>query len=204
MKTKNAELLRYVIRTLAISIITPIITYLGVAFYNYLCSNNIIQCSQNIDIVCTIMSIIGCVFSVVIGIVIEHNLFKHRAFRKHARYEGKWIEIIPDFPERPITVCSYEYNSQKDEYLFYGENFYNNSERGLEFSANKFIFENGFYYITEQTKEQVSGVGKVTFNRSNTDGLTRAEGYFFDIANASGTKKHETIMIKYDESYFKK
>lgn len=130
-------------------------------------------------------------------------LFK--CFRPFKKYEGRWIQIIPGSP-RPLSVLNFKYKKFEQQYELSGFNFTENYETGVEFVAHKFVRRDhyaGFYYITNHTWEQKNGLGKIGFISNNIDGLTRAEGYFFDASNDDCSRKYDTIMIKCDKKFFR-
>lgn len=194
----NMDLLRHIIRTVSISVIVPMLSYYISCLYTE---------TQKENKSFTMSTVIACIIALVIDAAIEYNLYRIPCFRKFHKYEGKWIEIIPDFPERPVAVCDYVFLTDKYQYKYKGTNYNLENYRAVTFEAEKFIInhnKNGFYYITNETKEKANGFGEITFTGNNIDGLTRAEGYFFDVSNRSQVIKHEVVMIKYDEAYFKK
>lgn len=126
-------------------------------------------------------------------------------FRPFRKYEGRWIQIIPNSP-RPLAIVNFKYKKSEKQYELSGFNFTPDCETGVEFVAHKFVRRDhyaGFYYITNHTWEQKNGLGKIGFISNNIDGLTRAEGYFFDASNDSCSQKYETIMIKCDKKFFR-
>lgn len=193
----NMDLLRHIIRTVSISVIVPILSYYISCF----------STRTQEEGAYTRATVIACIIALVIGAIIEYNLYRIPCFRKFHKYEGRWIEIIPDFPERPVAICDYIFLTDKYQYKYKGTNYNLKNYKSVTFEAEKFITnhnKNGFYYITNETKEKANGFGEITFAGNNIDGLTRAEGYFFDVTNQYQVVKHEVIMIKYDEAYFKK
>lgn len=141
------------------------------------------------------------------AILILHNLLpRYKLFRPFSKYEGRWLQIIPDF-KRTVSIIDFEYNKKNYQYEMKGFNFTSDKKSGIGFSAHKFIerdYHDGFYYITNHTIEQRNGLGKIGFLETNYDGLIRAEGYFFDSDGKDEcSKKYNTIMIKCDENFSK-
>lgn len=139
------------------------------------------------------------------AILILHNILpRNKLFRPFSKYEGRWLQIIPDF-KRSISIIDFVYNKKNHQYEMKGFNFSRDNKSGLGFSAHKFIerdYHDGFYYITNHTIEQKNGLGKIGFLETNYDGLIRAEGYFFDSDGEDRcSKKYNTIMIKCDENF---
>ncbi len=124
-------------------------------------------------------------------------------FRPFRKYEGRWLQIIPEKEERPISVINFKFKNNK--YILTGYNFNEQCNSGLEFKSDKFIKRDhyeGFYYITGCSIEQTNSLGKIGFIENNVDNLTRAEGYFFDSSNSNCSRKYHTIMIKCDKNFF--
>lgn len=126
-------------------------------------------------------------------------------FRELRKYEGRWLQIIPDLKERPCAIIDFTYNKASLKYELIGFNFTKDLKSGVEFKAYKFVertFRDGFYFITNQTSEHKNGLGKIAFIKSNRDNLTRAIGYFFDSSSDTCSIKYETILIKCDDRFF--
>jgi hypothetical protein len=129
---------------------------------------------------------------------------------KFKNYEGLWLEIIFDFPERPIALCRLSYNSDICSYELQGHNYHhNNSSKDVDFESNLIISSSEerdeFYYITHPIiMEGTTGFGKINFLKMKQNGLCIAEGYFVDVSN-SGQKvdaAKKTKMIKCDRKFF--
>lgn len=152
--------------------------------------------------------------SAVISIIIIHNIIARiPCFRPFKNYEGRWLQIIPDFKHRNLSIIDFNYDKKSNQYFLKGFNF--NTELkgeelygGVAFTAHKFIerdYHDGFYYITNHTIEQKNGMGKIGFTEISYDGLTRATGYFFDASgNEVDAKQYNTIMIKCDKCLARK
>lgn len=193
MNSKQYDFIKYLVRTLSISIVPPIISMVFKNTY----PNNDRKYIWGI--------IIGCVMALIINVFIEYNLLHIKFLRKYSKYEGKWIEIIPEFNGKSITVCHIEYNYKNNIYKFYGKNYYDGEKQGTDFISEKLIIDNnGFYYVTNPLKDKINCFGEVIFNKNNVDGLIRADGYFYDIKNNSFSGMNETIMIKCNKSFCKK
>lgn len=126
-------------------------------------------------------------------------------FRPFGKYEGRWLQIIPN-SSKPLSIVNFKYKRFEQQYELSGFNFTEDCEMGVEFVAHKFVRRDhyaGFYYITDHTWEQKNGLGKIGFISNNIDGLTRAEGYFFDASNDDYSKKYDMIMIKCDKKFFR-
>lgn len=142
----------------------------------------------------------------IVAFVIFYGVFPLiKWFRPFRKYEGRWIQIIPNSP-RPLSIVNFKYKKLEQQYELSGFNFTEDCETGVEFVAHKFVRRDhyaGFYYITNHTWEQKNGLGKIGFISNNIDGLTRAEGYFFDASNDDCSRKYDTIMIKCDKKFFR-
>lgn len=150
-------------------------------------------------------ALISAVVAIIAFVIFYYVLPLFNWFRPFRKYEGRWIQIIPNSP-RPLSIVNFKYKKWEQEYELSGFNFTEDCETGIEFVAHKFIKRDhyaGFYYITDYTWEQKNGLGKIGFISNNIDGLTRAEGYFFDASNDSCSKKYDTIMIKCDKKFFR-
>ncbi len=144
----------------------------------------------------------------IFSIIILHNILpKIKFFRPFKKYEGRWLQIIPELTQRPISIIDFNYDSKIRNYKMKGFNFTKDFKNGVGFSAHKFIerdYHDGFYYITNHTAEHKNGLGKIGFLETNYDGLIRAEGYFFDSAGGEVcSRKYHTIMIKCDKNFLK-
>lgn len=150
-------------------------------------------------------SIISVAASLIAFFMFYYILPLFKCFRPFAKYEGIWLQIIPD-SNRPLSIIHFRYKKAEQQYELIGFNFMEDCETGIEFIAHKFVrrdYYSGFYYITNHTWEQKNGLGKIGFISNNIDGLTRAEGYFFDASNDTCAKKLDTIMIKCDKKFFR-
>lgn len=152
-----------------------------------------------------VLSFIG-VFSTIISYIIVYKVLPRVSIlRNLSKYEGIWLQLIPDFPERPYSIITFTYNKKEYKYEFFGINFYEDLRSGINFKAHKFVertFKDGFYYITNSTSEHKNGLGKIAFIKSNYDNFTRAEGYFFDSGSDDCSKKYHTILIKCDKKFY--
>ncbi|MCH5278309.1 MAG: DUF4062 domain-containing protein [Christensenellaceae bacterium] len=132
------------------------------------------------------------------------------ASNKLKKYEGRWLQIIFDFPERPVGICKLSFNEDNNSFEFQGHNYhYKNRGQDVYFESDIVIESaeqrDAFYYISHPTLlENTTGFGKISFLRKKQDEFTIAEGYFIDVTN-SGTgvsKINRTIMIKCDKAFF--
>lgn len=125
-----------------------------------------------------------------------------KCFRKYKNYEGRWIEIIPNFP-RTISICKLHFKD--GEYHFDGCNYDAESGEPVKFQSEKFILSKNdeFFYISGSNQQhRPEGFGKV-FSISNTDmGYYTADGYFFDVCPTGGQTVHNTKMIKFEEKFY--
>lgn len=127
-------------------------------------------------------------------------------FRPLRKYEGKWLQFIPDSKERPFSVITFSFRRDLYGYYLFGTNFSPNGEKTVFFDANKFVetsAKNGFYYITNTTSEYKNGLGKISFIDSSYDHLLRANGYFFDSGRETCSEKYRTFFIKCDKNFFR-
>lgn len=188
--------LKTIITTLVNSFIPAIITFGAICVYE--------RCDEKF------LAIIACVNAFVcllILLLLSNILIRCKAFRKYKEYEGKWIQIIPEFEERPVSIIDFIYSTKENHYILKGINFQKNSPTGVPFYADKIVDRKsgqGFYYITNYTREQKNGLGKIGFIQTNVDDFFRAEGYFIDVSDGQCTKKYDTILIKYDKNFIKK
>lgn len=141
---------------------------------------------------------------------IEKNINYSKNCGKFKKYEGLWLEIIFDFPERPVALCRLSYDETSCSYELQGHNYhYNDHTKDVDFESDIIISSSekrdAFYYITHPTiMEGTTGFGKINFLKMKQDGLSVAEGYFVDVSN-SGTKvdsAKKTKMIKCDKKFF--
>lgn len=130
---------------------------------------------------------------------------KFKKLRELGKYEGRWLQIIPEFSERPCSIIDFTYNTASLKYEMLGFNFTKDLKSGVEFKAFKFVertFRDGFYFITNHTSEHKNGLGKIAFVKSNFDNMTRAIGYFFDSSYDNCSRKYDTILIKCDKYFY--
>ena len=138
--------------------------------------------------------------------ILYHILPLFKFMRPFGKYEGRWLQIIPEFSDRPCSIIDFKFNKVSFKYEMIGYNFTENLESGVEFEAYKFVnrtFNDGFYFITNHTEEHKNGLGKIAFIKSNRDNLTRAIGYFFDSSNNNCSVKYDTILIKCNKNFYK-
>lgn len=196
------EVLNKAISALCTAIIPALINYYAITWW-YSDEN---RRSYEFDTFVARIAFWTAVASIICWCVIYRLLPHFRCFREFSRYEGRWLQIIPDCEERPYSVIDFDYNKELRKYELKGINFCKDtSEGGISFNAYRFVertFHDGFYYITNQTTENKNGLGKLGFIRSNYDNLTRAEGYFFDSSNENQSKKYNTILVKCDRTFF--
>lgn len=129
------------------------------------------------------------------------HISKIKQFRKYKEYEGRWIEIIPDF-SRKISICNLYFND--DGYHFDGFNYQDDIKRPVKFKSQKFIEngEDGFFYITKcDLIHRPEGYGKVSFISRSDEGYYKGKGYFLDVSVVEDPKIHNTIMIKFNSSF---
>ncbi len=134
-----------------------------------------------------------------------HGLALFKFFRIFDKYEGIWLQIIPDMEKRPFTILNLKYNKYEEKYEMHGNNYSKDLQQNVDFDAYYIVerrFKNGFYYITDQTADYTNGLGKVCFVQSNDDNLIRAKGYFFDESTKMCSKKYKTYFIKCDKNFF--
>lgn len=189
-----------ILSILCSTLVPAIINFIGILIF---CDPE----KENFDYILIISAIVGAITTLLLTIILHNYLPKWERFRPFRKYEGRWLQIIPELPERPISVFDFNYNYQMKSYVLKGVNFYKGNKNCIPFSAYKFIerdFHDGFYYITNYTLEHKNGLGKIGFIETDYDGLVRAEGYFFDASNEGNSKKYHTIMIKCDEVLAKK
>lgn len=164
---------------------------------------------ESFDVISSIIAMGGALLSALSIFLLYNYLPKAKRLRPFWKYEGKWLQIIPDF-KRPVTIFELKYDKQKMQYKMLGINFKLDGlyENGVEFTVHKIVerdYNDGFYYITNPTIEHKNGLGKVSFFETNFDDLVRAEGYFFDSDGKDNcSKKYRTIMIKCDSNFFEK
>ena len=203
MKTLNIYETREKIGSAFISLVIP-------AIINYLIVRYLPECDSWLELQQEYSSALSALLTAVMTFVVLWIIYRIKInfprFREFGKYEGRWLQIIPDFVSRPYSIIDFEYNKELEKYELHGINFYSDIEKGgIIFNAYRFVersFRDGFYYITNHTSENKNGLGKLGFIKSNYDNLTRAEGYFFDSSNESMSRKYNTIMIKCDKAFF--
>lgn len=159
----------------------------------------------NNSVYIALIGLIGVLSTIVAYFFVYRILPFLPCMRNLRKYEGIWLQLIPDFPERPYSIITFKYNKLEYKYEFFGINFYEDLRSGINFKAHKFVertFKDGFYYITNSTSEHKNGLGKIAFIKSNYDNFTRAEGYFFDSGSDDCSKKYHTILIKCDKKFY--
>lgn len=152
-----------------------------------------------------LVGIISAVCIMLSYLIYYKILPKFKGLREFGKYEGRWLQIIPESSERPCSIIDFKYNILSLKYEMLGFNFTKNLDSGVEFKAFKFVertFRDGFYFITNQTDEHKNGLGKIAFVKSNFDNLTRAIGYFFDSSSDNCSRKYDTILIKCDKQFY--
>ena len=148
-------------------------------------------------------------FSVILAYATFYKLLPLIPFlRAFHKYEGRWLEIIPNPPSgRKYSIIDFKFNYKTLKYELKGVNFHKGFKTGVDFQAYRFIertFKNGFYYITNPTTEHKNGLGKISFVELEIDNLLRAEGYFFDSDSGRCSRKYDTWLIKFDKKFFEK
>lgn len=139
---------------------------------------------------------------------IEKTICYHNN-RKLEKYEGRWLEIIFDFTERPVALCRLSYDKAEKSYKLRGRNYHiSDHKKDVDFESNLIIDAKerrlGFYYITHPTvMESTTGFGKINFLGMKQDKFTVAEGYFIDILNTGDNVSsiRRTKMIKCDKHF---
>lgn len=187
-------------------LITIICTAIVPAIINLIATIIIIRLYGEVSqTIAATLVVVTSVISALLILIAQHWLPTLKYFRPFKKYEGRWLQIIPDF-ERPISIVDLKYDRRSDRYLLKGFTLILHIETGINFTAHKFIerdYHDGFYYITNHTTEYKNGLGKIGFIETNYDGLIRAEGYFFDAEGINNySQKHNTIMIKCDKNFF--
>ena len=183
---------------LAITIIPSILSYIGYRLYSDVKD-------LKIDVlVCFVAYIFSAIIVCALCFFIE-RIFVRRIYKK---YEGIWIQYIPDFT-RKIAVCELKYTN--GSYHFSGINYGDSSTDYTLFESEMFI-ENGpcsFYYITsahEQFKpEEIQGFGKVYNITKQNNNVYECQGFFFDVVNADRQTQEKalqrTYLFKFDENF---
>ena len=149
------------------------------------------------------------IICVLIAYAILYHILPHFKFmRQFGKYEGRWIEIIPNYCDgRNYSIIDLTFNKKEFKYQLNGFNFSKDFKKGVSFEAYKFVEssnKNGFYYITNHTAEHKNGLGKISFIKPGPDTLTRAEGYFFDSSFNACSRKYEVMLIKCDKKFANK
>lgn len=136
------------------------------------------------------------------------NIKNKKNSDKFQKYIGRWIEIILNFPERPVAICSFSYDKKEQKYELQGHNYhYCQRTKDVYFESNFIINDlerkNAFYYITNPTiVDNTTGFGKINFLKRQQNGLTIAEGYFIDASNGQTTEiLRQTKMIKCNKNF---
>ena len=153
-----------------------------------------------------VFNLIIYLISAIIIYLINTHLYKLKIFRDYKKYEGKWVEFIPDYSGE-ISIC--ELTFTKDGYVYEGKNYRNGFENPLPFSSKEFVChkKNEFYYVIESSTYSVDGYnpdegfGKVVFDSNNTDGFYKGHGYFIDLWPKAEEIK-TTKMIKFDKNFW--
>lgn len=161
--------------------------------------------TENLDYILAVTTIMSFALSIIFTIIIYNLLPQIKFFRAYKKYEGKWLQIIPESVEKPYSIIDFVYKKDLQKYELHGINYFEDLSDGISFDAYRFVertFKDGFYYITNQTSEYKNGLCKIGFIQSNYDNLTRAEGYFFDSSNEGCSKKYNTIIVKCDKSFY--
>ena len=163
------------------------------------------QGKNNFDYILLIAALISVILTLICMIALHNILPRFQKFRPYRKYEGQWLQIIPELKERPYSIIDFMYNKDLRKYELHGINFFDDLSDGVSFDAYRFVertFKDGFYYITNQTTENKNGLCKIGFVQSNYDELTRAEGYFFDSSSEKCSRKYNTILIKCDKIFY--
>lgn len=146
-----------------------------------------------------IVTIIAYIICAVILFAINRFLPKVPVFRSFRKYEGCWIEIIPNF-ERTISICDFYFKD--GTYHYDGVNFENDYKNPVVFKSIKFMEnEDGFYYVTSTAQTvKYEGMGKVTFYKSGKNEVQKGKGFFIDVLNNPTIS--ETIMLKFNKKFY--
>ncbi|MBR6408404.1 MAG: hypothetical protein IKS19_07495 [Clostridia bacterium] len=149
-----------------------------------------------------IKRIIVIIVSYALTALILYLIYSTKPFRQYRKYEGIWIQIIPDL-QRRISVCRLEYKNGC--YQFNGINYNEDGSSNVKFFTEKFVDDgkSGFFYITTSSQEhEPQGYGRV-YSISNTDkGYYTAVGYFFDVPTRNDRFLYRTNMIKFDKKFY--
>ena len=133
---------------------------------------------------------------------------KVRKNRAYGKYEGRWLQVIPEREYFPYTIFDFRYNKEEEKYEIEGYNFCSAQDvEGKKFKAYRLLERSkhdGYYYITDRTKSGTIGMGKLYYDDEGlADGLTRAYGFFCDVDNSPDARKYDTKMIRCDEAFCK-
>ena len=126
--------------------------------------------------------------------------------RPYKKYEGIWIEIIPN-SSRKLSICQLKYD-RKNGYIFSGTNYpYTTSNsKFVEFTSVQFS-PNGndsFYYIDKPfNNKNVQGYGKIESIYKCDDNYYKASGYFLDVQSESPTY-FKTELIRFEKAFWEK
>lgn len=148
------------------------------------------------------LTICAYLFSALCIFLFNKYISHAKYFRCLKKYEGRWVEIIPDFP-REISICKISFAN--DGYHFYGTNYSNSTNETVEFKSRKlFINENNeFFYITQSDQiPRPEGFGKVYSFSKSDEGFYKAKGYFVDVSVQEKPVIHKTFMIKFDSDFY--
>ena len=131
---------------------------------------------------------------------------KIRKNRAYGKYEGRWLQVIPEREYFPYTIYDFRYNKKEEKYEIEGYNFCKNPDvDGRKFKAYRLLERSkhdGYYYITDRTQSGTIGMGKLYYDdEGRADGFTRAHGFFCDVDNGPDAKKYDTRMIRCDEAF---
>lgn len=129
---------------------------------------------------------------------------RYRKNRDYGKYEGRWLQVIPDRTNYPYTIFDFKYNKEEEKYEIEGYNFHKSlNVDGRKFRAYRLLERSkndGYYYITDRTALGKIGMGKLYFD-GNSDGFVRAHGFFCDVDDRPDADRYETRMIKCDEAF---
>ncbi|MBR0414603.1 MAG: hypothetical protein IJI67_06005 [Clostridia bacterium] len=129
------------------------------------------------------------------------NLFlpKIKLFRRYRKFEGIWIEFIPEFP-RKITICKIYYHN--GEYHFDGRNFRDKNEVVGFKSVVMAGKDDKLFYVTDTTKAvDYEGFGKMKFEPMVRNSIILGTGYFIDVKSNIPASVIETEMVKIDKCF---
>lgn len=150
----------------------------------------------------SIVNVIAYLLCFIFIYLFNKFIVRIKQFRTFKKYEGRWIEIIPNF-SRNISICKLEYKNGK--YHFSGDSYGESINRSIHFESREFIegSNNSFFYISKSNLvPSPEAFGKV-FDFSNSDeGFYKASGYFVDVSSEENPTLHKTIMIKFDSDFY--